>query len=110
MFSSRLLTPAKTPEVWRFGRSGCSTVLQGFSGGSALWGSDVLGSSCSVGDGCWPGMSVSRGVRQSRLSLAGRLLLGPVFGIGVACFFCRPGHLQYVLGKTGCQPFLGPEL
>ena len=68
------------------------------------------GSSCSVGDGCWPGMSVSRGVRQSRLSLAGRLLLGPVFGIGFSCFFCRPGHLQYVLGKTGCQPFLGPEL
>ena len=49
-------------------------------------------------------------VRQSRLTLVDRLLLGPVFGIGVSSFFYTPGRLQYVLGKTRCQPFLGPEL
>ena len=49
-------------------------------------------------------------VGQSRLTLAGRLLLGSVFGRGVSGFFCRPGHLHYVLGNTGWQPFLGPEL
>ena len=48
-------------------------------------------------------------VRQLRLTLVGELLLGPVFGVGVSGFFYRPGHLQYALGKTGCQPFFGPE-
>ena len=37
-------------------------------------------------------------VHQSRLTLVGQLLLGPVFGTGFSGFFYRPGYLQYVLG------------
>ena len=53
-------------------------VLQGICsfGGSALWGSEVLGSSCSVGGGCWPGVSVSRGSGLAKTDFGGSTVIG----------------------------------
>ena len=53
-------------------------VLQGTcsSGGSALLGSEVLGSSCSVGDGCCPGVSVSRGSGSVETDFGGSTVIG----------------------------------